>query len=358
MLHNVTDLLKVKYPIIQAPMAGGVTTTRLVTEVSNAGGVGMIGAGYMSADQLRKQIGEVQQLTQHAFGVNLFVPNEFHVTEEEILSANEELNQFRRTLQLPEKKTIDKPNFNDLYNTFLEQIDVVIKEKVPVCSFTFGIPTTEVIDHLKQHDILLMGTATTVKEAIAIEKAGIDIIVVQGSEAGGHRGNFLQSNDESMVGLMTLIPQVVDNVSTPVIAAGGVMDGRGFMASVCLGAQGVQMGTAFLTCLESGANELHKAAILNAKEDQTVITRSFSGKWARGIQNEFISSMRANEHQLPAFPVQNSLTKDIRKASANQGKTDFMSLWAGQNATIAKRQTVRMLMESIIMEAKKLGFST
>ncbi|NAP00079.1 nitronate monooxygenase, partial [Halomonas sp. MG34] len=191
-----------------------------------------------------------------------------------------------------------------------------------------------------------------------IEKAGMDIIVVQGSEAGGHRGNFLKSNNENMMGLMSLIPQVVDNVSIPVISAGGIMDSRGLMASLCLGAQGVQMGTAFLTCLESGANELHKAAILDAKEDQTVITRSFSGKLARGIQNKFISSMRANEHQLPAFPVQNNLTKDIRKASANQGKTDFMSLWAGQNATMAKRQTVRMLMESIITEAKKLGFST
>lgn len=358
MLHNVTSLFNVKYPIIQAPMAGGVTTTRLVTEVSNAGGLGMIGAGYMSPTQLRKQIHEVQQLTTNTFGVNLFVPNEFHVTEEEIFTANERLSQFRRTLQLPEKKTVEKLDFNDLYNTFLEQIDVVIKEKVPICSFTFGIPTTEVIDHLKQHDILLIGTATTVKEANALEKAGMDIIVVQGSEAGGHRGHFLQSNDESMVGLMSLIPQVVYKVSIPVIAAGGIMDGRGLMASLCLGAQGVQMGTAFLTCLESGANELHKAAILNAKEDQTVITRSFSGKWARGIQNEFISSMRANEHKLPAFPLQNSLTKDIRKASANQGKTDFMSLWAGQNATMAKRQTVHTLMESIITEAKKLGFST
>ncbi|WP_042220661.1 NAD(P)H-dependent flavin oxidoreductase [Oceanobacillus manasiensis] len=358
MLQKATDIFNVKYPIIQAPMAGGVTTTRLVTEVANGGGLGMIGAGYMSPNQLRKQIQEVQQLTPNPFGVNLFVPNEFHVTEEEILAANEKLNQFRLTLQIPEKKIVEKPDFNDLYNTFLEQVDVVIKENVPICSFTFGVPTTEVIDRLKQHDILLMGTATTVKEAIALEKAGMDIIVVQGSEAGGHRGNFLKSNNESMMGIMSLIPQVVDNVSIPVIAAGGIMDGRGFMASLCLGAQGVQMGTAFLTCLESGANELHKTAILNAKEDQTVVTRSFSGKWARGIQNEFISSMRANEQQLPAFPVQNSLTKDIRKAGASQGKPEFMSLWAGQNATMAKKQTVGMLMESIIAEAKGLGFST
>ncbi|MFD2630406.1 NAD(P)H-dependent flavin oxidoreductase [Oceanobacillus kapialis] len=357
MLHTVASLLKVKYPIIQAPMAGGITTTHLITEVANAGGLGMIGAGYLSPDQLRQQVNDVQEVTSSPFGVNLFVPNEFHVTEEEITLSNDQLAPIRNQLQLSQKPSNKNPEFNDLHNTFLEQIDVVIEEQVPICSFTFGIPSEQVINRLKQHGILLIGTATTVKEAIAIEKAGMDIIVVQGSEAGGHRGNFLDSYDNSMIGLMALIPQVVDMVNVPVIAAGGIMDGRGLVASLSLGAQGAQMGTAFLTCEESGANELHKAAILHAEEDRTVVTRAFSGKWARGIQNEFISTMQEKEHLLPDFPVQNSLTKEIRKAAASQGKPEFMSLWAGQNASMAKKQTIQTLMQSIVEEVKRLGYS-
>jgi nitronate monooxygenase len=200
-----------------------------------------------------------------------------------------------------------------------------------------------------------MGTATTVREAVENEEAGMDIVVVQGSEAGGHRGNFIDGYQESLVGLMSLIPQVVDNVSIPVVAAGGIMDGRGLMASICLGAKGVQMGTAFLTCVESGAHKVHKEAILNANEDQTVLTRSFSGKWARGIINKFILEMQNHETLLPDFPVQNTLTQDIRKTSAAQNNQDFMSLWSGQSPRLAKSQTVESLIKKIIVEAKKIN---
>ena len=200
-----------------------------------------------------------------------------------------------------------------------------------------------------------MGTATTVREAVENEKAGMDIVVVQGSEAGGHRGNFIDGNQESLVGLMSLIPQVVDNVSIPVISAGGIMDGRGLMASICLGAKGVQMGTAFLTCIESGAHKVHKEAIINANEDSTILTRSFSGKWARGIKNNFILEMEKNERFLPDFPVQNTLTQDIRKSSAAHNNQDFMSLWSGQSPRLAKNQTVESLIKSIIAEAQKLN---
>ena len=210
------------------------------------------------------------------------------------------------------------PKSIHVFEIFNEQIKVVMEEKVPFCSFTFGIPSKEVIVELKQHNIILIGTATTVEEAVEIEKNGMDIVVVQGSEAGGHRGNFINGFQESLIGLMSLIPQVVDNVSIPVIAAGGIMDGRGLMASLCLGAKGVQMGTAFLTCIESGAHKVHKEAILNAKEDQIVLTRAFSGKWARGIKNKFILEMQKHESSIPDFPVQNSLTQSIRKASATK----------------------------------------
>ncbi|MCM3725096.1 nitronate monooxygenase [Neobacillus cucumis] len=356
MLNNeMTELLKIKYPIIQAPMAGGITTSKLVAEVSNSGGLGMIGAGYMTPVQLREQVREIKELTSNPFGVNLFVPNEFKVTENEIKSANQFLNPIRQQLNLHLKDNFELPDFNNVFETFIEQIKVVMEEKVPICSFTFGIPTSEVIAELKQSNIILMGTATTVREAVKNEKAGIDIVVVQGCEAGGHRGSFIDGDQESLIGLISLIPQVVDNVSIPVVAAGGIMDGRGLMASVYLGAMGVQMGTAFLTCIESGAHKVYKEAILNANEDQTVFTRSFSGKWARGIKNKFILEMQKHEPLFPDYPVQNTLTQDIRKTSAVQNNQDFMSLWSGQSPRLAKSQTVESLITNIIAEAKKLG---
>ena len=356
MLKNeITELLKVEYPIIQAPMAGGVTTSKLVAEVSNSGGLGMIGAGYLTPDQLREQVREIKESTTNPFGVNLFVPNEFKVTENEIKSANQFLNPIRQQLNLHLKDNFELPNFNYVFETFFEQIKVVIEEKVPICSFTFGIPSSEVIAELKQSNIILMGTATTIEEAVENEKVGMDIVVVQGSEAGGHRGSFIDGNQESLVGLMSLIPQVVDNVSIPVVAAGGIMDGRGLMASICLGAKGVQMGTAFLTCVESGAHQAHKDAILNAKEDQTVLTRSFSGKWARGIRNKFILEMQKHEALLPDFPVQNTLTQDIRKTSSAQNNQNFMSLWSGQSPRLAKSQTVESFIKNIVAEVKKIN---
>lgn len=356
MLQNkITELLQIQYPIIQAPMAGGITTSKLVAEVSNSGGLGMIGAGYLTPIQMREQIKEIKQLTSNPFGINLFVPNAFDVIDDEVKSVNEILNPIREKLNLPRKDRFEIPRINNVYETFIEQINVLIAEEVTICSFTFGIPSKEVITELKKNNIILIGTATTVREAVENEKAGMDIVVVQGSEAGGHRGNFIEGYQESLVGLMSLIPQVVDNVNIPVISAGGIMDGRGLMASFCLGAKGVQMGTAFLTCIESGAHKVYKEAILNANEDQTVLTRSFSGKWARGIKNAFILEMQRHERFLPDFPVQNTLTQDIRKASSAQNNQDFMSLWSGQSPRLAKSQTVESLIKNIVAEVKKIN---
>ena len=355
MLKNkMTELLQIQYPIIQAPMAGGITTSELVAEVSNAGGLGSIGAGYMTPVQIREQIIEIKQLTSNPFSINLFVPNEFFVIQDEIDSANQVLQPLRDELGIRDEDRMEIPQFEDELDTFHEQIKVVIEEKVPVCSFTFGIPSAEVIRELKQHNIILMGTATTVEEAIEVEKAGMDIVIVQGSEAGGHRGSFLLHAQESLIGLMSLIPQTVDQVNIPVVAAGGIMDGRGLMASVCLGASGVQMGTAFLTTSESGAPAIQKEEILYAHEDQTVLTRAFSGKWARGIKNKYISEMQQHEATLPDFPVQNALTKGIRSASSSQKNPDFMSLWSGQSPRLAEKQTVSKLIKKMIAEAKHL----
>ncbi|MDZ5472920.1 nitronate monooxygenase [Bacillus sp. 31A1R] len=357
MLKNeLIEKLHIKYPIIQAPMAGGVTTSQLVAEVSKAGGLGMIGAGYMTPSKLREQIREIKLLTSNPFGVNLFVPSEFDFTEEEVQYASQKMQPIHDDFQI--QLSFDFPTETQLFETFSEQIQVVIEEQVPICSFTFGVPKEDVILKLKHQNIILMGTATTVREALDNEDRGMDIVIVQGSEAGGHRGNYLGGVQESLIGLMSLIPQVVDSVSIPVIAAGGIMDGRGVMASLCLGAKGVQMGTAFLTCVESGANAVHKEAIFHASEDEIVLTRAFSGKSARGIKNQFISDMQKHESNLPVFPVQNTLTQKMRSASTAQSNPAYMSLWSGQSPRLAKVQTVEALMHNIMEEVNKIRSRT
>lgn len=352
---KLTQLLNIQYPIIQAPMAGGITTTELVAAVSNHGGLGFIGAGYMSPEQLRNQIQEIKQLTQKNFGVNLFVPTTYVVLEEEVNFANHALQSIRSSLGLPGTTNIDIPKCENSFASFHEQIKVVMEENISVCSFTFGIPSQEVITRLKENNTILIGTGTTVREAMEIEKAGMDMVVVQGSEAGGHRGNFSSEDQEGLIGLMSLIPQVFDTVNIPVIAAGGIADGRGLLASICLGAQAAQIGTAFLTCVESGAHPVYKQAISNSSGDDTVLTRAFSGKWARGINNRFITEMQEHEWELPEFPVQNALTHAIRKQASSKNNQDYMSLWSGQSPRLAKEQTVEELIRNIMSEAKGIN---
>ncbi|MBS4211189.1 MULTISPECIES: NAD(P)H-dependent flavin oxidoreductase [Neobacillus] len=350
--NSLTKLLEVRYPIIQAPMAGGVTSSELVAAVSNSGGLGMIGAGYLSPSQLRQQIHEIRELTSRNFGVNLFVPSPYNVDEDKINYAKSVLMPLQEGLGIEGNPSL--PSFEADLKTFHEQVDIIIEEKVPVCSFTFGLPSAEIIAKLKQHSITLVGTATTVQEAKLNEEAGMDAVVVQGMEAGGHRGTFLGGDQQSLIGLMSLLPQATDSISIPIIAAGGIMDGRGVMAAKCLGALGVQMGTAFLVCEESGANKLHKQAILEAEEDQTVLTKAFSGKMARGVNNRFIHKHEQMENHLPAYPVQNELTKAIRKASAAKGNHEYMSLWSGQSPRLARNITVSELIGRIISEAENL----
>lgn len=353
MLKNeLTEKLNIRYPIIQAPMAGGITTTELVTAVSLHGGLGMIGAGYMSPNSLRKQIQEVKVKTE-VFGVNLFVPMRFTVENEKVKHAKELLQPIRDLL-LVSDESVTLPSYESWKQSFHKQVQVLMDEKVPICSFTFGIPEKDVIEKLKESGMTLIGTATTVEEALEVERKGLDLVVVQGTEAGGHRGNFLTDTENSLIGLMSLIPQVVDRINIPVIAAGGIMDARGLLASLILGAQAVQMGTAFMLTEESGTNSAHKNAILQAKEDDTTLTRTFSGKYARGIKNDFITMLEKDEGVLPPFPVQNTLTSSIRKVAGTENNAAFMSLWCGQSPRLAKRRTVSELMEQIVKETEKL----
>jgi nitronate monooxygenase len=346
---ELTRRLKIQYPILQAPMAGGPTTPDLVASVSHAGGLGSLGAGYLSPEQIRNAIKEIKQRTDQPFGVNLFVPEQSTARKDNIEGMNNYLNKYRVDLGIAPSPTVTK--FSE---SFDEQVRAVLEEKVSVFSFTFGIPSLDIIQSMKQNGIFVIGTATTVDEAIALENAGVDAIVAQGSEAGGHRGSFLPSTADALIGTMALVPQIVDHVSVPVIASGGIMDGRGLVASLVLGATAVQMGTAFLASIESGAHPAHKQKIISANEDATVITKSYSGKAARGILTDFMKDMRLYEGTIPDYPIQNTLTRDIRQAASKVSNPEYMSLWAGQGLRLAKDHAVAEIMKKTIDQASLL----
>jgi nitronate monooxygenase len=336
-------MLKINVPIIQAPMAGGITTPELVAAVSNGGGLGMVGAGYLKPEALLQEIKAIKQLTDRPFGINLFVMKKPVVDQEKIDKTISILKRYREALSL--SSDITEYSYVDYFD---EHVQIILDEKIPVCSFTFGIPSNGTITRLKGNNTIMIGTATNVKEALINEEGGMDALVVQGSEAGGHRGSFLREDTSGNIGLMSLIPQVTDAVQIPIIAAGGIMDGRGLKASLLLGAEAVQMGTAFLTTSESGANPLYKKAILEASDDETVLTKAFSGKYARGLQNKFIEEMKEYEGLLPDFPIVNTLTGEIRKAAAVNEMTAYMSLWSGQSPTLAKAESVASLMKRVM----------
>ena len=201
--------------------------------------------------------------------------------------------------------------------------------------------------------MLVIGTATTVGEAVSLETAGVDAIVTQGSEAGGHRGTFAGTFEAGLVGTMALVPQVVDAVKVPVIASGGIMDGRGIAAALALGASAVQMGTAFLTCHEAGIPDAYKEAILRAHEDETRLTRAFSGRPARGIVNRFMTEIDRTPESILSFPLQNALTRPLRSEAARQGRAELLSLWAGQAARLARRQSAADLVARLALETEE-----
>lgn len=350
MKTELTRRLGIEYPIVQAPMAGGPTTPELVAAVSNAGGLGSLGAGYMSPDQIRAAIREIKQRTDRPFGVNLFVPEQPHTPEDVIADMNNHLNTYRVKLGMAPRSTIPA-----LSEPFEEQAQAVLEEKAAVFSFTFGIPPQDIIRSMKRQGIVVAGTATTVDEALALADAGVDAVIAQGSEAGGHRGSFLPSAADARIGTMALVPQIADHVQVPVIASGGIMDGRGLVACLALGASAVQMGTAFLTCRESGAPAVHKRKIIASKENETEVTTFYSGKAARGILTDFMKDMRLYEGTIPAYPIQNALTRDIRQAASKLHNPEYMSLWAGQGIRLAQDQvTAAEIVKQTVEQADRL----
>lgn len=340
---DLTKKIKIDLPIIQAPMAGGATTPELVAAVSNSGGLGSLGAGYMAPDAIRQAIKKIRALTSKPFAVNLFIPEKHHATSVQIQQACDDINQICGELGI-EVSPIKAP----YAQAFEEQINVIFEEKIPVFSYSFGLLNSDLVPQFKKNNTALIGTATNLAEAQALKENGANIIVAQGSEAGGHRGTFLDRAENSLIALINLIPQLADTLKIPIIAAGGIMDGRGIIAALNLGACGVQMGTAFLTCHESGISPAYKKVLLTQKQDTTILTRSFSGKLARGIRNKFTDNL--NQFHILDYPIQNALTSIMRKAAITQNNTNFMSLWAGQSTQLCRNIGAHELINDLVAE--------
>lgn len=337
-------LFDVRWPIILAPMGGGSGTPELAAAVSNAGGMGSIGAGYLSAQQIKETVKQLRDLSPQPFNINLFVLD-FPSRPADIAAAVNLLQPFHRELQLEEPALPPTPP------SFVEQAQAVLQSNVPVFSFTFGVPERQLIDAFHARGTQVVGTATTVAEGKILQEAGVDAVVAQGSEAGAHRGTFNHPFEEAMVSTMALVRQLAQNVSVPVIASGGIMDGAGIRAAFELGAAAVQMGTAFLVCPEAGTPECYKQAILSAPDNSTQITRAFSGRPARGISNRFLRAGAAHPEALLEYPWQNGLTQKMRRAAAQAGNAEMLSLWAGQAASLARRMPAAELVHTLVREA-------
>lgn len=344
--RGVAPLFGTEWPIVQAPMAGGVTTPALVAAACEAGALGSLGAAVLSPRRIAEEIAAVRALTARPFAVNLFVLDEPHAQsragEAEAIAR---LAAWRARYGLPPQSPPPA-----LCESTAAQIDALVDAAPAVASFHFGIPDAARLEALRRAGCRIVGSATNVAEARAWAEAGADAIVAQGAEAGGHRGTFVGGFDEGAIGTMALLPRLVDTVRVPVIAAGGIMDGRGIAAALALGAGGVQLGTAFLATDESGAHPNWKAALAEADARGTRMTRVFSGRPARGLVNGFMQGLRVDEATVPAYPLQNALTAELRAAAGRAGDVEGMSMWAGQAASAARRLPARELVARLVAE--------
>lgn len=344
---DFTSRFGLSYPIIQAPLAGSGDSPELLAAVCNAGAIGFLGLAYMNPEQIVAATSAVRAKTSRPFGVNLFapVPRSDQATNPEAMLSR--LAPYFAEVGLP-APTLPAPSGHCDLRHFESQLAAALGSGASAFSFTFGLIPAGAVQAIKAKGMYVMGTATTVEEALLLERSGVDAVIAQGSEAGGHRGTFSGDFALGMVGTMALVPQIADAVRIPVIASGGIMDGRGIVAALALGASAVQMGTAFLTCTESAASEAYKQVLLSAHEDQTRITRAFSGRPARGIVNRFMKEVEidqandAGDAILP-FDLQNPLTRPLRTAAAKQGRSEFLSLWAGQGVRMARCQSAAEL---------------
>jgi nitronate monooxygenase len=336
-----------EFPVVQGPMAGGACTPAMVAGVSNAGGLGSLPGSLLSPAQIDEQVGQIRALTDRPFLLNFFVQQTPKPTPAEIQAGVELLRPIWESLGWSEL-----PIPQQWCQDFNAQFDALLAIKPAAASFTFDILSASQVERLHSAGIAVIGTVTTVAEAQAWETVGADAVVASGVEAGGHRGTFIGAQEDATLPGRSLWPQVAGAVGIPVIAAGGIMTGVDIGEALALGARAVQMGTAFLVTDESGIHPAYKQTLLSGFQLKTRLTRAFSGRYARGIENRFMEQMKSVETHVPAYPVQNALTTSIRSAAAASADPQLMSLWAGAEVARARAMSVSQLMLTLAAEMR------
>lgn len=346
---KASAILGIEYPILQGPFGGNLSSVALVSTVSNAGGLGGFGAYSMSPQEIAAVDEQIRAATDRPYNINLWVND----TDAVDGTVSDELYQHTRELFRPyfEEMGIavpDKPA--PFQSRFEDQVDVLLHRKPPVFSFMFGIPSADILAQCRRLGIVTIGAATTLDEAIALEAAGVDLIIASGFEAGGHRPSFLASAENSVTGTFVLLQLIREKVKVPVIAAGGIASGKGIAAAMALGADAVQIGTAFLACEESNATPLHRDMLFSDAAKYTTLTSAFTGRLGRGIANRITAELNPQAvHYLP-FPLQTTFMSHLRKAAMEKAQWDMLYFWSGQIAPVLKHRRAEELMQALIEE--------
>lgn len=348
--NDITRLLNIEHPIIQAPMYG-VTSPEMVQAATRANCLGSLPLGDLPADKCIETIRQTKKLTSGPFAVNIFV-NDIPELTEDLKEKYKLVKKFIERLAAQHNLDVNLPKIEEIETkSYHDQIDAIISEGCKILSFTFGNLDKQSIDKLKNNGTVLIGTCTSVKEALILEKSGIDIICVQGIEAGGHRGSFDEENIPEIGGL-SLLSKIYDCTKVPIIYAGGIYNARTLLATKKLGAQGFQMGSLFLGSLESNLREFEKQRLRTLDEADIVLTRSFSGRYARGIRNRFSDSVEAAQKILP-YPYQNKLTSELRKIAKANSNADFVSIWTGQSINDYSEKSTFEIIKKLIKQVEE-----
>lgn len=355
---SLCDLLGIEYPVVQSGM-GRVAGPELAAEVSRAGGLGILAGLGVGADPLRGQIHRVRELTDRPFGVNLWLHAELRppadpalLPESLVRAVQQLLNTFRERLGLA--STLARPQ--GLPDAIEEAFAVILEERVPVWSIGLGDPGPERVRRCHERGVKVMAMVATVEDGKAVAASGVDVIVAQGAEAGGHRSTFARpaSREAGTIGTLALVPQVADATGLPVVAAGGIMDGRGLLAALALGAAGVLLGTRFVATRESLAPEVWKNSLLGASSDSTTVTEAFTGLYARALRNTFAEEYAASGAPVLPSLLQASAAQDIYAAAAKQGRADFFPVMCGQGVGMVRDMpSAGDVVRSLVREARE-----
>ncbi|MGH7696839.1 MAG: NAD(P)H-dependent flavin oxidoreductase [Gemmatimonadaceae bacterium] len=349
-MHDLRKLLGIELPIVQAPMAG-VQGSALAIAVSNAGGLGSLPCALLSPEQMQQELEAIRAATAKPFNVNFFCHREAQASDAQLAAWRQALAPYYAALGTDMDAIPSGPGRSSFDSA---QADVLEKLKPPVVSFHFGLPADDLLQRARSWHPKIISSATTVDEALWLEARGVDVIIAQGIEAGGHRGMFLTDDVSTQIGTFALLPQIVRAVKIPVIAAGGIADASGIHAATALGAAGVQLGTAFLLCPECSTSPVHRAALKSVDARHTALTNVFTGRPARGIVNRIIRELGPMSALAPPFPLATGAVWPLRARAEANGSGDFSPLWSGQNVSGCREVPAAQLLRDLAVSVEAI----